>query len=107
MIFIMIHFMESVTVSLSLYHDNKLYLAIPNTCILLICFLLGYRVSPQVLTVLLKRYSRAHVHNGRVRTLIAFDDFVSLSVRLRAYTGKKIIPSAQIVRLILKFVELI
>lgn len=46
----------------------------------------GYRVSPQVLTVLLKRYSRAHVHNGRVRTLIAFDDFVSLSVRLRAYT---------------------
>lgn len=46
----------------------------------------GYRVSQDVLTVLLKRYSRAHVQHGQLRTLIAFDDFVSLSVRLRAYT---------------------
>lgn len=42
------------------------------------------------MTTLLKRYSRAHVVNGQVRTLIAFDDFVSLCVRLRAYTGKLI-----------------
>ena len=37
--------------------------------------------------MLLKRYSRVHAHHGQLRTLIAFDDFVSLSVRLRAYTG--------------------
>ena len=47
-------------------------------------------ISPEVLTVLLKRYSRAHVHNGQIRTLIAFDDFVSLCVRIRAYTGKSL-----------------
>lgn len=46
----------------------------------------GYRISPDVMTTLLKRYSRAHVVNGQIRTLIAFDDFVSLCVRLRAYT---------------------
>ncbi|XP_060584370.1 grancalcin-like [Ruditapes philippinarum] len=46
----------------------------------------GYRINPDVMTTLLKRYSRAHVVNGQVRTLIAFDDFVSLCVRLRAYT---------------------
>ncbi|XP_045169004.1 sorcin-like [Mercenaria mercenaria] len=46
----------------------------------------GYRISPDVMTTLLKRYSRAHAVNGQVRTLIAFDDFVSLCVRLRAYT---------------------
>ena len=33
----------------------------------------------------MKRYSRA-MDDGRI--LIAFDDFVSMSVRLRAYTGK-------------------
>jgi len=48
----------------------------------------GFRISPDLMTTLLKRYSRAHVVNGQVRTLIAFDDFVSLCVRLRAYTGK-------------------
>ena len=52
-----------------------------------IFYISGYRVSQDVLTVLLKRYSRAHVIHGQLRTLIAFDDFVSLSVRLRAYTG--------------------
>ena len=52
-----------------------------------ILFYLGYMISAEVLTVLLKRYSRAHVHNGQIRTLIAFDDFVSLCVRIRAYTG--------------------
>ncbi|XP_052765409.1 sorcin-like [Mya arenaria] len=46
----------------------------------------GYRISPEVMTTLLKRYSRAHAVNHQIRTLIAFDDFVSLCVRLRAYT---------------------
>lgn len=46
----------------------------------------GYRISPDVMTTLLKRYSRAVAMHGQVRTLIAFDDFVSLCVRLRAYT---------------------
>jgi hypothetical protein len=43
----------------------------------------GYQLSQNALTTLLKRYSRA-MDDGRC--LIAFDDFVSLSVRLRAYT---------------------
>uniref|UniRef100_A0A1I8GQN4 EF-hand domain-containing protein n=2 Tax=Macrostomum lignano TaxID=282301 RepID=A0A1I8GQN4_9PLAT len=42
-----------------------------------------YMLSPQAMTVLLKRYSRA-MNDGRC--LLAFDDFVNLSVRLRAYT---------------------
>ncbi len=44
----------------------------------------GYQLTPRAMETILKRYSRA-MDDGRV--LIAFDDFVSLSVRLRAYTG--------------------
>ncbi|XP_013404159.1 sorcin [Lingula anatina] len=43
----------------------------------------GYKLSQQAMTTLLKRYSTA-MDDGKC--LIAFDDFVSLSVRLRAYT---------------------
>ncbi|XP_064649796.1 uncharacterized protein LOC135501566 isoform X2 [Lineus longissimus] len=43
----------------------------------------GYNLSQKAVTTLLKRYSRA-LDDGRC--LIAFDDFVALSVRLRAYT---------------------
>lgn len=47
----------------------------------------GYRITQDVMTTLLKRYSRAHSFGGAPpRTLIAFDDFVTLCVRLRAYT---------------------
>ncbi|KAL4222162.1 hypothetical protein ACF0H5_018202 [Mactra antiquata] len=46
----------------------------------------GYRIKPEVVETLLKRFSRVHSVNGSDRTLIAFDDFVTLSVRLRAYT---------------------
>ncbi|KAK6165972.1 hypothetical protein SNE40_022772 [Patella caerulea] len=45
--------------------------------------LFGYQISPQCLETILKRYSRVIAGRG---CLIAFDDFVSLSVRLRAYT---------------------
>ena len=44
----------------------------------------GYALSAKALETILKRYSRA-MDDGRI--LIAFDDFVSMSVRLRAYTG--------------------
>ena len=44
----------------------------------------GYKLSQQAMTTVLKRYSRA-MDDGRV--LISFEDFVALSVRLRAYTG--------------------
>ena len=46
--------------------------------------IVGYVLSVKVKEVLLKRYSRA-MDDGRC--LIAFDDFVALCVRLRAYTG--------------------
>ena len=50
------------------------------------CFnISGYALSAKALETILKRYSRA-MDDGRI--LIAFDDFVSMSVRLRAYTGK-------------------
>ncbi|XP_046340186.1 sorcin-like [Haliotis rufescens] len=45
--------------------------------------LFGYQISQEALTTILKRYSRV-VPPGRC--LVAFDDFVSVSVRLRAYT---------------------
>lgn len=41
-----------------------------------------YQLSQKTMETLLKRYSR--IHQGRC--LLAFDDFVSLCVRLRAYT---------------------
>ena len=47
--------------------------------------ILGYALSAKALETIMKRYSRA-MDDGRI--LIAFDDFVSMSVRLRAYTGK-------------------
>ena len=40
---------------------------------------LGYRLSPQALSILVKRYST----DGR----IAFDDFVACCIRLRSLTG--------------------
>lgn len=40
---------------------------------------LGYRLSPQTLTTIIKRYSK----NGR----IYFDDYVACCVKLRALTG--------------------
>lgn len=49
--------------------------------IVIIMILLGYRLSPQALNVMVKRYSL----NNR----ISFDDFVACCVRLRALTGKK------------------
>ena len=45
----------------------------------------GYSLSAQALKKLLNRYS--HAREDGV-TVIAFDDFVSCSVRLRAYTGE-------------------
>ncbi|PAA84969.1 hypothetical protein BOX15_Mlig012753g1 [Macrostomum lignano] len=42
-----------------------------------------YRLSAKSMTMLLKRYSKA-MDDGRC--LVAFDDFVTLSVRLRTYT---------------------
>lgn len=46
--------------------------------------MLGYRLSAKAMESLLKRYSKL-MPDGQC--LIAFDDFVALSVRLRAYTG--------------------
>lgn len=40
----------------------------------------GYNLSPQALAIIVQRYST----NGR----IGFDDFVALSVKLRAITGR-------------------
>ena len=48
----------------------------------------GYQIQPPTLTTILKRYSRVVPPNGRC--IVAFDDFVALSVRLRAYTGKQL-----------------
>lgn len=45
----------------------------------------GYQIQPETLETILKRYSRVVPPNGRC--IIAFDDFVAVSVRLRAYTG--------------------
>ncbi|XP_025096297.1 sorcin-like [Pomacea canaliculata] len=46
--------------------------------------LFGYRIQPNTLTTILKRYSRVVPPNSRY--IVAFDDFVALSVRLRSYT---------------------
>ncbi|BFZ01313.1 hypothetical protein BsWGS_04352 [Bradybaena similaris] len=46
--------------------------------------LFGYQIQPETLETILKRYSRVVPPNGRC--VIAFDDFVAVSVRLRAYT---------------------
>lgn len=46
--------------------------------------LFGYRIHPKTMETILKRYSRVLPPNGRC--VLAFDDFVALSVRLRAYT---------------------
>ncbi|XP_059152493.1 sorcin-like isoform X2 [Physella acuta] len=46
--------------------------------------LFGYQIQPHTLETILKRYSRVVPPNGRC--IIAFDDFVAVSVRLRAYT---------------------
>lgn len=45
-----------------------------------------YNLTPQSIETLLKRYSRVIMWGGQEKCLIAFDDFVSVSVRLRAYT---------------------
>ncbi|XP_055900744.1 sorcin-like isoform X1 [Biomphalaria glabrata] len=46
--------------------------------------LFGYQIQPDTLETILKRYSR--VVPPHSRCIIAFDDFVAISVRLRAYT---------------------
>ncbi|KAK7109332.1 sorcin-like isoform X2 [Littorina saxatilis] len=46
--------------------------------------LFGFQIQPPTLTTILKRYSRVVAPNSRC--ILAFDDFVALSVRLRAYT---------------------
>lgn len=53
----------------------------------LLKFLSGYRLTPQATETILKRYSRVLPRGGGEACLCAFDDFVSVSVRLRAYTG--------------------
>lgn len=53
----------------------------------LLNFLSGYRLTPQATETILKRYSRVLPRGGGEACLCAFDDFVSVSVRLRAYTG--------------------
>ncbi|KAK3771293.1 hypothetical protein RRG08_024372 [Elysia crispata] len=55
-----------------------------NELIRVIRHLFGYQIQPQTLETILKRYSRVVPPNSRC--IIAFDDFVALSVRLRAYT---------------------
>lgn len=47
---------------------------------------LQYRLSPKAFETLLKRYARAVERGPETVLLIAFDDFVSCLVRLRAYT---------------------
>ncbi|CAG5131206.1 unnamed protein product [Candidula unifasciata] len=46
--------------------------------------LFGYQIQPETLETILKRYSRVVPPNSRC--IIAFDDFVAVSIRLRAYT---------------------
>lgn len=46
--------------------------------------LFGYQIQPSTLETILKRYSRVVPPGGRC--IVAFDDFVALSVRMRAYT---------------------
>lgn len=53
----------------------------------LLKILSGYRLTPQATETILKRYSRVLPRGGGEACLCAFDDFVSVSVRLRAYTG--------------------
>ncbi|KAK3608019.1 hypothetical protein CHS0354_009961 [Potamilus streckersoni] len=50
--------------------------------------LFGYQLQPATMTTLLKRYSRVvyDQYSNTEKTLLAFDDFVSVCVRLRAYT---------------------
>ncbi|XP_076461205.1 grancalcin-like isoform X1 [Babylonia areolata] len=46
--------------------------------------LFGFQIQQPTLTTILKRYSRVVAPNSRC--ILAFDDFVALCVRLRAYT---------------------
>ncbi|XP_064614371.1 sorcin-like isoform X2 [Liolophura sinensis] len=48
--------------------------------------LFGYGISADCLSTLLRRYSRVLPGPQGDRCLISFDDFVAMSVRLRAYT---------------------
>ena len=49
----------------------------------------GYRMTPEVIEVLLKRYSYVQIdpRSGQPACKMAFDDFVAMSVRLRSLTG--------------------
>ena len=56
-------------------------------CWIMICFIpldltnyLGYNLTPQALSIIVKRYS----DNGRIK----FDDFVAAATRLRILTGE-------------------
>lgn len=57
-----------------------------NELVNVITNLYGYRLTPQATETILKRYSRVLPRGGGEACLCAFDDFVSVSVRLRAYT---------------------
>lgn len=65
------------------YDTNRTGFIDANELINIVTNLFQYRISPGVLQTLLKRYSRVIPPNNCV---LAFDDFVSVSVRLRAYT---------------------
>ncbi|XP_041365371.1 grancalcin-like [Gigantopelta aegis] len=64
-------------------HDTDRSGFIESSELIRVIMSFGYKISPQTLETILKRYSRV-VAGGRC--LIAFDDFVSLCVRLRAFT---------------------
>nr|XP_022303569.1 sorcin-like isoform X2 [Crassostrea virginica] len=57
-----------------------------NELVNVVTNLYGYRITPQATETILKRYSRVLPRGGTTACLCAFDDFVSVSVRLRAYT---------------------
>ena len=66
---------------------SSAFVQIITESVLHLC-LSGYRITPQATETILKRYSRVLPRGGATACLCAFDDFVSVSVRLRAYTGK-------------------
>ena len=63
-----------------------------NLFLIIVCssgiFVSVYNLSGKAMQTILKRYSKVVAGAGPPKSLIAFDDFVALSVRLRAYTGK-------------------
>lgn len=66
-------------------HDRSGFIE-ANELVNIVTNLFKYNLTPQSIETILKRYSRVIMGPGGARCLIAFDDFVSVSVRLRAYT---------------------